>query len=65
MEDEIGMKHLRETFTDQEGEMLDRAKVKSGQTWHNFLLLKLCSMEDLQSLPEKTKLGFKRKEVKT
>jgi hypothetical protein len=32
------MKHLRETFTDQEFEALKQAKKTSGLNWHEYLI---------------------------
>ena len=32
------MKHLRETFTDEEFEQLRRAKEHSGKNWHDFIM---------------------------
>ncbi len=32
------MKHLRETFTDQEFEQLQRVKAKTNLNWHLFIL---------------------------
>ena len=39
------MKHLRETFTDEEFEELLKAKRKSCMNWHDFLLH--CAMTEL------------------
>jgi hypothetical protein len=58
------MKHLRETFTDQEMEMLQRGKAKTKHNWHDLLLLKICSLEDLQALPEETKLKMFKEEAR-
>jgi len=33
------MKHLRETFTDQEFAQLQTVKKLSGKNWHDFLLM--------------------------
>ena len=33
------MKHLRETFTDQEWKRLKAGKVQSKQNWHDYLLI--------------------------
>ena len=33
------MKHLRETFTDQEWESFKAIKEQSGMNWHDFLLI--------------------------
>ena len=33
------MKHLRETFTDEEFERLRKAKERSGKNWHEFILM--------------------------
>ena len=32
------MKHLRETFTDQEYEELLKAKKATGKNWHDFII---------------------------
>ena len=40
------MKHLRETFTDQEFEALNRVKVASKKNWHDFLLTASKTYED-------------------
>jgi len=32
------VKHLRETFTDEEFEGLKRAKDESGLNWHDFIM---------------------------
>jgi hypothetical protein len=32
------MKHLRETFTDEEFQQLLKAKDKSGKNWHDFIM---------------------------
>ena len=51
------MKHLRETFTDQEFADLKKVKEQSGLTWHNFLLISsacfvklflLCETDELE-----------------
>lgn len=44
------MKHLRETFTDQEWKALIKAKDTTTYTWHDFLIMRLCSLEDLHNL---------------
>ena len=33
------MKHLRETFTDQEFAQLQEAKKLSGKNWHDFIMM--------------------------
>lgn len=32
------MKHLRETFIDEEWQTLIKAKRRSGKSWHDFIL---------------------------
>jgi hypothetical protein len=32
------MKHLRETFTDEEWKILKAAKKRSGKNWHDLIL---------------------------
>jgi hypothetical protein len=32
------MKHLRETFTDEEWQLLSKAKTKSELNWHDFIM---------------------------
>jgi len=39
---DVRMKHLRETFTDQEWVELQKVKEETGCTWHDFILL-LCN----------------------
>ena len=35
------MKHLRETFTDEEWQRLSESKTNSGLNWHDYLLSRL------------------------
>ena len=55
------MKHLYETFTDQEFEFLLKAKERSQKNWHDFILL-LSQIDDLDWLMGRIVM---RKEVKT
>jgi hypothetical protein len=59
------MKHLRETFTDEEWQRLEAYKKGSGKNWHDFLLTvsaendmmrKLCQIHDDRSLAKAKKI---------
>ena len=48
------MKHLRETFTDQEFATLQRAKSETELNWHDFIML-LVGADNMKSLIKKFK----------
>jgi hypothetical protein len=59
------MKHLRETFTDQEFEALKQAKGK--QNWHDFIIegARLIQWKDVEHILREQKTKDMKDEVKT
>jgi hypothetical protein len=56
------MKHLRETFTEEEWQFLQKTKERNGKNWHDFILL-LTQIDDVEWLLGR--LAFKKEKVKT